>query len=173
MTDFFAHLETPRAMRADDGAEPTEAGRFASAADLSAFALGGSATLTIVSKRTGTRFTYRIRFPRDKETGKVDRTAPLFVSVLNGPDNTRDYAYLGYIRGDLYRHGTKKSRIAANAPSAVAFEWFYRTAIIGQNLSQVAAYHDGCCGRCGRKLTVPESIRTGLGPECASKLGGF
>lgn len=168
MTDFFAHLEAPR-MRADDGSD--EPGKFASAADLSAFTLGGNATLTIVSKRTGTRFTYRIRFPRDRDTGKVDRTAPLFVSVLTGPDNSTSYSYLGFIRGDLYRHGGTKAKVAATAPSAVAWEWFYRTAIIGQNLSQVAAYHDGCCGRCGRKLTVPESIRTGLGPECASKMG--
>jgi hypothetical protein len=31
-------------------------------------------------------------------------------------------------------------------------------------------HHEGRCCRCGRKLTVPESIETGLGPECASRL---
>jgi hypothetical protein len=32
-------------------------------------------------------------------------------------------------------------------------------------------WHEGRCGRCGRKLTVPESIESGFGPECASILG--
>jgi hypothetical protein len=38
-------------------------------------------------------------------------------------------------------------------------------------LNGCEVYHEGRCGRCNRKLTVPESIETGLGPECASKLG--
>jgi len=33
-----------------------------------------------------------------------------------------------------------------------------------------ALHHEGKCGRCGRKLTVPLSIETGIGPECASKM---
>ena len=32
-------------------------------------------------------------------------------------------------------------------------------------------FHVGTCGRCGKKLTTPESILTGLGPECAKKAG--
>jgi len=27
-------------------------------------------------------------------------------------------------------------------------------------------FHEGACGRCGRTLTVPESIASGFGPEC-------
>jgi hypothetical protein len=27
-------------------------------------------------------------------------------------------------------------------------------------------WHEGSCLRCGRKLTVPESIESGYGPEC-------
>lgn len=30
--------------------------------------------------------------------------------------------------------------------------------------------HAGRCGRCGRILTVPESIDLGLGPECAGRV---
>jgi len=32
--------------------------------------------------------------------------------------------------------------------------------------------HEGRCGRCGRPLTRPESIQSGIGPICAT-LGGF
>jgi hypothetical protein len=33
-------------------------------------------------------------------------------------------------------------------------------------------HHEGRCGRCGRTLTVPESIESGIGPECAKKMAG-
>lgn len=32
-------------------------------------------------------------------------------------------------------------------------------------------HHVGKCGRCGRKLTTPKSIETGLGPECEKMVG--
>jgi hypothetical protein len=32
-------------------------------------------------------------------------------------------------------------------------------------------WHEGRCGRCGRKLTVPESIHNGYGPECIHLIG--
>ena len=158
MSDYFAHLEDDRVTR-----DPAKL----EGAAVAAFALAGNATFTVQSRKTGTRFTYRVSYPRDKETGKVDRTAPLFVSVLTGPENTRDYTYLGYIRRDLYLHG-KKSRISADAPSAIAFEWFFR-AMTQNRLEACEVFHNGHCGRCGRVLTVPESIRSGIGPECAKK----
>lgn len=131
-----------------------------------AYALAGNATLTVESKKTGTRFTFRIAFPRDK-AGAIDRTAPLMVSVLSGPDNVTDYSYLGFIRRGLYLHGTK-SRISADAPSAIAFAWFFR-AMTQNRLEAATVLHHGHCGRCGRVLTVPSSIRSGIGPECAKK----
>jgi hypothetical protein len=30
-------------------------------------------------------------------------------------------------------------------------------------------WHSGRCGRCSRRLTVPESIAAGIGPDCAGK----
>jgi hypothetical protein len=30
-------------------------------------------------------------------------------------------------------------------------------------------WHEGRCGKCGRALTVPESIESGLGPVCESR----
>lgn len=45
--------------------------------------------------------------------------------------------------------------------------WFGKTA--GQDLPECEVWHEGRCGRCGRKLTVPESIETGIGPDCAKR----
>lgn len=121
------------------------------------FMLAGNATITVVNEQTGNRFTFKVRQPAK---GK-----PHFVQVLTGPDNTSDYTFLGTIfNAQDYRHG-KRSSISQNAPSAKVFGWFWSHL---DNLpAQVHVYHEGRCGRCGRKLTVPESIQSGFGPECA------
>jgi hypothetical protein len=37
------------------------------------------------------------------------------------------------------------------------------TGVLGRLLE---VWHEGRCGRCGRALTVPESVERGIGPEC-------
>jgi hypothetical protein len=132
------------------------------------FALAGRAVFTVESKKTGTRYTYRVR--RAPETGDAAASrlasAPCwFVGVLSGPDNTSHYGYLGFIRNGVFKHGGSKARIAADAPSARAFDWYWRNIDNGA-LAQVDVHHEGHCGRCGRALTVPSSVLSGFGPEC-------
>lgn len=135
--------------------------RLQTAPDCRAFALAGNATLTLKSKRTGTRFTYRIRQPGPDK--------PHFVGLLAGPDNEASYSFLGSIfSSGEYRHGAR-SKIVYDAPSARAFHWFWRAIAHDTLPDTLEVWHEGRCGRCGRKLTVPESIAKGLGPECASK----
>ncbi len=128
------------------------------------YAFAGNARLTIVSKRTQERRTFRLRESKD---GRV-----FFVSVLTGNDNESDYEYLGTMRDGLYSHG-RKSRIGKDAPANKAFEWFMRMnyANDARFFEQAECWHEGRCGRCGRALTVPESIATGLGPECSQRMG--
>jgi len=122
------------------------------------FVLAGSATFTIENTKTGNRFTFRIDQP--------DSDAPHFVSVLTGPDNGSDFSYLGTIfELSRFVHG-KKSSIGKDAPSAKAFRWLFDRIRSNTLPECVAVYHLGRCGRCGRALTVPESIQTGLGPKC-------
>ena len=134
----------------------------------SAFVLGGRAVFTLENAKTGNRFTYRVSLAPETIPGKV---RPYFVAVLTGPDNTANYQYLGCIwdkANPRYIHGAK-SRVSSEAPSAKAFAWFVRRGI-GTHLPEgVTLYHEGRCGRCGRALTVPESVRTGMGPICSEK----
>jgi len=130
--------------------------------DTKRFMLAGKATFTVSNPETGNHFTYRVRA---KDIGE-GRTLH-FVQVLTGPDNESSYSYLGTIfEGTTYKHG-RKSRISESAPSARAFEWVFSRITTGEDLKGVCVQH---AGRCGRKLTVPESISTGFGPECASLL---
>src|SRR5689334_10032248 len=89
-------------------------------ADVRRYAMAGNARFTIRNVATGGRFTYRVR---------AHATAPiLFVSVLSGPENDGDYSYIGFVRNGLFFHGGAKSRAKENAPSVVAFGWFWRNA---------------------------------------------
>jgi len=165
-------LRKPAMIDLDDSPTTDERPHFTSAADVSAFVNGGKAVFTVESVKTGKRFTYRIAKPADKETGKIDHDAAIaFVAALTGSDNTRDYSYFGNIRNGLrYEHG-RKAKLSADAPSVAAFEWFWRTVVTQQTLpSALRVYHEGRCGRCGRALTVPASIRSGIGPECAKRV---
>lgn len=137
------------------------------AQDFKSFALAGSARFTLVSRRTGTRFTYWVR-------AGDDPTRPIwFVRVLTGSDNENDYTYLGTISAnDLkFWHG-RKSPISSGAPSARAFEWSWNNHLRYDHIPDgLEVWHEGRCGRCGRTLTTPESVARGIGPECAEKMG--
>lgn len=125
------------------------------------FATAGRARITLVSARTGDRFTYEVK----RKKGEEDF---FFVSVLTGPDNTSSYSYLGCLTHGQFRDD-RRMRIGAGAASRQGFKWFWRNLHNGGDLDQVEVWHEGRCGRCSRVLTVPESIETGLGPICSGR----
>jgi hypothetical protein len=130
------------------------------------FILAGNAYFTIVSKVSGKRYTYRVSQPKGKDIH--------FVSYLTGPENTSDYTYLGIIRNFEFRTTAKSAgQLADGFPPAVAFAFLWKWVQPSQKKADMPStmefWHEGRCGRCGRKLTVPESIEAGIGPECASR----
>jgi hypothetical protein len=124
--------------------------------DVKTLMLAGKATLTVKSKQTGTRFTYRFNRPPGEDPSRC-----VWVRVLTGPD---DYKYLGVLWPDSMKYHPK-----GTAPSSLAIAWLIRNLDNPQLLSLAEVWHEGKCCRCGRKLTTPESIARGLGPECASR----
>lgn len=146
-----------------------EAGRLATTAEIRRFVLAGNATITVRSLATGQRFTYRVREPAERRGNRI-----WFVSLLYGPDNEASYVYIGQIRDTgLYDHG-RRARIGVESPAARAFIWLWNVVQAGREdaLLKAEVWHEGKCGRCGRKLTVPESIKSGFGPECIGLVGG-
>lgn len=146
--------------------------RVVNPADMLAYATAGKAVFTLVGKSS--RYTYKVE--------QADNGRFFFVSLLTGNDNFQDFKYMGTIRSNesaAFDHfgSTKKSRIGPYAPGFVAFAWFWKhlhLAVKGPDpyLSAMEFWHEGKCGRCGRRLTVPESIERGIGPECASIVAG-
>ena len=113
-----------------------------------------------------------------KVTSKDDRILAdekiRFLSLLTGPDNTSDYAYIGILKSDGNVKLTGASRMTAESyPVKLASRVISR--IISGDVGPILdagfdVHHEGRCCRCGRKLTTPESIKAGIGPECAGKI---
>ncbi|MDE2100027.1 MAG: hypothetical protein KGL39_22425 [Patescibacteria group bacterium] len=137
-----------------------------SAANALPFILGGNSTFTLRSAKTGTRYTYKVRAARRQYK---DQPPLHFVKVLTGPDNGGSYTYIGAVKGGKFGL-TAASKMAADSGPVVAFRWVLEKLVAGIAPQNVEIWHAGKCGRCGRTLTVPESIACGLGPECAGKV---
>lgn len=155
------------------------------------FIFAGNATFTLVSLKTGVRFTYIVRVKKE-DVERLEHSQKqhdilggahlamqpsevvYFVNLLRGPDNTADFAYMGVMRKQPARFfWTQASgKVGRGAPAHKALLWMLdqlncKRDVLG-SLTEV--WHEGRCGRCGRKLTVPESIAHGLGPECAGRM---
>lgn len=136
------------------------------------FMLAGNATFTIRNEATGNRFTFKVTRAKDQATGQLSLPARYFVKILNGTDNESNYAYMGVLEDDGAFRTTAKSAIKVDDQRMKAWTWFLTH--INNLPEQVKVYHAGRCGRCGRLLTVPESIKSGYGPECIDKImGGY
>jgi hypothetical protein len=147
------------------------------------FVLGGRATITITNGQ-GDHFTYRIRKwnPKDRLTGNLNpNITKWFVGVLTDSDNESAYSDLGeldqqtlQLRQPAYS-GRRRPYVSSEAKSFKVAVWMFAHIAHEQEFTgKSAGYsvrHSGRCGRCARKLTTPESIDTGFGPECSSVLG--
>jgi hypothetical protein len=114
--------------------------------------------------------TYTVAFEDGKHVTLKFKTSKgkQWVGYLNGPDNWTNYQSFGWVedgklvmfakyRGQLNRQQGAVSRLLKGNDAQLAGLKSYGMA-------------SGKCGICGRKLTTPESIERGIGPECITKL---
>jgi hypothetical protein len=143
--------------RTDAPAKTDEEGRLPQG-NAREYLLAGNAVVTFRNSSTGNRFTYKVRRPDDAH--------PHFVSIPGGGEG---WTFMGTIFDSVtYRHG-KRSSISRDSQSAKTFEWLWRN--IDSLPAEIEIWHEGSCLRCGRQLTVPESIKRGYGSVCAELLG--
>jgi len=128
------------------------------------FIFAGNATFTVLNSDTKNRFTFKIKKHKEEEI--------FFVSVMTGSSNYNSFTYIGtYFPNKGYKRSVK-SRITPDAMSAKTITWFLNKFIHNQKpYTTVKVFHEGKCGRCGRKLTTPDSVKSGFGPECIKMVG--
>lgn len=135
------------------------------------FVLAGAATFTVQSLKTGKHYTFKVVSMGDEEPA-----TRWLVQVLAGPDNRQDYANIGVVRWEGNYPAPKffLKRDTSPTGASKAFEWvlaqLYDPKAAPGGFAQMALFHEGSCGRCGRALTTPESVSTGLGPVCAGRV---
>jgi len=123
---------------------------------------GGKAIFTVHNNK-GNHYTYKIRKPENK---------PFFIYVLTGPDNNSSYTYLGiYNPRNLEVYPTEKSKYKKDSTIVKVIQWAVKRVASGKPVPEgYGIKHDGRCCRCRRRLTDPESIDAGIGPECAKRM---
>lgn len=112
-------------------------------------------TITVVLK-SGKHFTYRI-----EKVKRGDLEGKVIASLLVGPDNNRSYKGFAFINGS-YVNVWRKCKGEAFDKHALILQGH-----ADEHVDQFL--QSGKCQRCGRKLTTPESIKRGMGPDCAGK----
>ena len=100
-----------------------------------------------------------------------------FIHLLTGPDNTKDFSYLGKFVPETGEVVLTVRSCATSASWAVRIVRRVLAQMFeGDGMEAITKHgwdvdHMGRCGRCGRPLTVPESLEIGLGPDCAEQMG--
>ena len=145
------------------------------------FFVAGNATFTVkVPEAFATKYDTLLHY-----TFKVQQSEPSekwpnpahFIKLLTGPDNTSDFNFLGKLNpvtGEVTI--SAKSCVGEGAWSLRIVRRVMAQMFEGEGIAAIKATgwdidHMGKCGRCGRPLTVPESIECGIGPDCAEIMG--
>lgn len=128
---------------------------FSTSEETLEYVYAGNATFTMSSIKTGSHYTFKVKKSVD---GNV-----LFVSMLTAPEV---WTYIGLLKGNALIKLTAKSRYGYDSIPVKAFNYMLRNLLADKMPPFMLIRHEGKCGRCGRKLTHPESIDRGIGPEC-------
>lgn len=138
--------------------------KFTTAEEFLDYTHGGNATVTLTSLKTDKYFTYTLT----RSPWSCPGETSYFVWYM-GKNKKR--SYVGMINPKRYFRFTKRSMPRYYITSA-AFVWIWRFITNMKRLPTTAAlYRFNECGRCGKKLTTPESIKKGFGPCCIKLLG--
>lgn len=122
--------------------------------DALSFILAGKAIVTFLNTQSENRFTFKVKKSKEGDF--------YFVSLLTNPET---YQYIGTVSNGVFRLG-KKSKVSGDAQSVKVFDYVTKKLKSNTLPNFIEIWHEGKCGRCGRALTVPSSIESGLGPEC-------
>lgn len=126
----------------------------------SQFIRAGRAVFTVENNK-GDHYTFKVKAPKSPQQTMIN--PPLYVWVKTG---SQQYTYMGMLV-DGHCVLTYKSKFTPNATCFKVFNWAVKH--VDSNVKLPSGYdihHEGKCGKCGRALTDPDSIKSGFGPTC-------
>jgi len=142
-------------------------------------------TYTVENAETGEHRTFQIKTVQSSPERPNPLAGKRILSLLSGSDNENDYQSFGFVfeASDRLRVAVwKRCLTPAFTAYASLFEKLARVlpdeALPESELLDLPygskRYNVRLakrCSRCNRKLTHPDSLVTGIGPECSEKLG--
>ena len=130
-------------------------------------ALAGRAELTIKNPVSGGHVKLKMKQRKDRQTGQPTPCYYVDVALLN--DGEAGYRKAGVFFSDTRNWVPSENMVRGDRFWSIVN--FLMSSISNpQNLVRTEIQHSGRCLRCGRKLTHPESIETGFGPECSGRV---
>lgn len=146
-------------------AYPESSSRLDTCEKIRDYIFGGRGIVTLKSP-TGVHHSYV--FQRPKELNQFPDDV-LFVYALH---EGKQLFYVGMIENGTFRL-THHSRFLPNTPIVRGARYIMRMATEENLNTPMELYHEGVCAVCGRKLTSPRSILSGVGPRCRGRINAY
>lgn len=121
----------------------------------------------LVSNAAGVQYTFRIKRWDSKKTGKT-----FYFVDAQERSQWMEFVKMGTMTEDgQFIHGGDRAEVPVDHIANAVFQWAV-TQIIEQNdlPEGYSMKHCGACARCGRPLSVEESVVRGIGPDCYGKM---
>lgn len=129
--------------------------------DFRTYAFGGNSIITIVSNKTQRHYTYKF-------TAVKGESGAFIVEVLKGPKYRVFGKILRFGKGFQYI----PKYVSKQDVHYKAFMWTWCHIVNDVFPKKVYVWREDRCCVCRKRLTTPESIVRGIGPECIKQYNG-
>jgi hypothetical protein len=131
------------------------------------FIFAGRSVFTLENKTTNNYVTFKIKQVK-KNNKPIDGQFAVECKMLN--DTQTGYVFLGFLN-TITKRFNKHRRTPNDYQGFKVLFWLLSNLERLEDFSdKQEIYHEGHCCKCGLPLTVPESIDSGIGPECNRKM---
>lgn len=128
------------------------------------FIFAGRSIFTLENQTTGNYITFKVK--QMKKEGKP--IAHMYVIECKAlGDRSYGFELLGFLNMQAKEFRRRKNPDFVGTKTWI---WLLQNLESLERFETLSIYHEGKCCKCGMPLTVPESIESGIGPECLRKM---
>lgn len=137
--------------------------KFNNCKDIFNYCMGGNGILTLQNPNTLVHHMYMFRKPLNSDVYPED------VRFVYAVHDKQKLFYVGMLERGEFRL-TRASRFGDHTDIVRGARYIVRMMTDESCLTKMDLYHEGVCAVCGRALTNPKSIESGIGPKCRKRL---